>query len=268
MFPYKPNSEMNDFYDSIQAIQDPYENNEDFGKFVPEFSHSTNFLKKTYSYTHLNGISYAKESAKKSFSSNSFHDNDYELQNYYGASPYSYKLEDHSTMASLESINSFNSPSSLQSVTKSGTQLKTCKVKHNKSGGKKRNNDQDYKKKYKTEFCKYWQEKGFCEFGDQCAFAHGTQEVRQKQHISSNYKTKKCTQFHENGYCPYGVRCQFIHSFKKDCQIKPCLEQVSYTEALENAELWINSDADCLCMQAKARPRLPSFQQITTNDVC
>jgi len=76
------------------------------------------------------------------------------MQPYYAASPYNYKLEDHSTMASLSSMNSFNSPSSVQSVTKStksGIQLKTCKVRTKGSGGKKRNNDQDYRKKYKTE---------------------------------------------------------------------------------------------------------------------
>lgn len=102
--------------------------------------------------------------------------------------------------------------------------------KNKGANNKKKSTDQtDYRKKYKTEVaninvlenlncyekpCKYWTEKGYCEYGDQCAFAHGNNEIRQKPNVSSNYKTKKCNQFHETGYCPYGVRCQFIHCLR------------------------------------------------------
>ena len=68
----------------------------------------------------------------------------------------------------------------------------------------------DFKLKYKTELCKGW-EKGSCEFGEKCAFAHGPGELREKTNILVNYKTKKCKQFFENGYCMYGMRCQFLH---------------------------------------------------------
>lgn len=102
------------------------------------------------------------------------------------------------------------------------------KNKGAKNQQKKSTDQTDYRKKYKTEVvnilhpkvlfyskpCKYWTEKGYCEYGDQCAFAHGNNEIRQKPNISSNYKTKKCNQFHETGYCPYGVRCQFIHCLR------------------------------------------------------
>jgi hypothetical protein len=63
--------------------------------------------------------------------------------------------------------------------------------------------------KFKTEMCRNWA-LGLCQFGDSCAFAHGTEEMRCKNKFS-NYKTKDCKQFHELGYCKYGSRCQFKH---------------------------------------------------------
>ena len=66
----------------------------------------------------------------------------------------------------------------------------------------------DYKVKFKTEMCRNWK-LGCCEFGDQCMFAHGHEELRSVS--SSSYRTKKCKQFYEKGYCQYGNRCQFKH---------------------------------------------------------
>mmetsp|Transcript_3855 Transcript_3855/g.4708 ORF Transcript_3855/g.4708 Transcript_3855/m.4708 type:complete len:122 (-) Transcript_3855:171-536(-) len=65
--------------------------------------------------------------------------------------------------------------------------------------------------KIKTELCKNWEVFGHCNFGTECAFAHGEQELIVKNHLSKNYKTKRCKQFHEEGYCAYGNRCQFLH---------------------------------------------------------
>ena len=70
--------------------------------------------------------------------------------------------------------------------------------------------DCDFREKYKTEICRNW-EMGKCEFGEDCAFAHGFQELRYKSNIGQKYKTKKCKQFHEQGVCQYGTRCQFKH---------------------------------------------------------
>ena len=63
------------------------------------------------------------------------------------------------------------------------------------------------KQKYKTELCRNW-DQGFCEFGDRCAFAHGTQELRAKP---AGEKQPLCKQFCEYGYCISGTRCQFSH---------------------------------------------------------
>ena len=68
-----------------------------------------------------------------------------------------------------------------------------------------------FKAKFKTEKCKFWDLNKNCKYSDNCAFAHGSNEVRQKIIPSANYKTKKCKQFFENGFCPYGSRCQFLH---------------------------------------------------------
>ncbi|OMJ87168.1 hypothetical protein SteCoe_11171 [Stentor coeruleus] len=70
--------------------------------------------------------------------------------------------------------------------------------------------EEDFRMKYKTEICRNW-ELGSCEFSENCAFAHGYEELRYKNIISSNFKSKKCKQFHELGYCIYGNRCQFKH---------------------------------------------------------
>eukprot|EP01023_Acetabularia_acetabulum_P018513 TRINITY_DN1933_c1_g1_i3.p1 TRINITY_DN1933_c1_g1~~TRINITY_DN1933_c1_g1_i3.p1 ORF type:complete len:249 (+),score=40.31 TRINITY_DN1933_c1_g1_i3:218-964(+) len=66
------------------------------------------------------------------------------------------------------------------------------------------------KQLYKTELCMLWLQKGFCEFGSQCKFAHSEQE---KRNVEKNpkYKTKICRHLVENGNCPFGRRCHFLH---------------------------------------------------------
>jgi hypothetical protein len=267
LLPYKPISAFNDF---IESIEENFENNEGFGKDVSGDLNFKNF-KKACSYRDFKGTLSFEDRTKKSFSTSSFQENDYEQQCYYGKSPTlsSRRMEDQSTMASFSSLSSFNSHCSAMSAANvmNPANSNNNKSKSKPSGGKKKNpGEVDFRKKYKTEVCKYWAEYGYCEFGDQCAFAHGNQEIRQKQHISSNYKTKKCNQFHETGYCPYGVRCQFVHSLRRDCPSNSSLVRTAYLEAMENPELWFTHDPDCVCMQRKTRRRLPSFQQVSTSN--
>jgi len=82
--------------------------------------------------------------------------------------------------------------------------------------------------KYKTEKCKYWEISNTCKYRDNCVFAHGNSEMRQKIVNSANYKTKKCKQFYENGFCLYGPRCQFLHNDKTK------KEKFSYLKALSS----------------------------------
>ena len=71
----------------------------------------------------------------------------------------------------------------------------------------------NFRTKWKTEICRNWEMYGECKYGNNCSFAHGDSELKQRK-ISFNYKTKPCKQFFELGYCSYGIRCQFSH--KKD----------------------------------------------------
>ena len=122
------------------------------------------------------------------------------------------------------------------------------KAKRNKKNGKKVNkfakeikrnkepyktNAFDFKKKYKTELCKYFEINGFCKYGDNCAYAHGKENLRLKVTNTSAYRTKKCVQFFENGYCPYGARCQFAHQLESNIINNPYDKKMTYTKIME-----------------------------------
>lgn len=68
----------------------------------------------------------------------------------------------------------------------------------------------DFQLKYKTELCKKWRTGG-CTYKENCAFAHGAHELREKVHLPENYRTRQCAQYFTVGYCIYGSRCQFSH---------------------------------------------------------
>ena len=91
----------------------------------------------------------------------------------------------------------------------------------------------DFKIKYKTELCKYYEINGYCKFGDRCAYAHGKENLRSKVTNTSAYRTKKCTQFFEHGYCPYGSRCQFAHQLTTNIINNPYDRKMSYKKTLE-----------------------------------
>jgi hypothetical protein len=120
---------------------------------------------------------------------------------------------------------------------------------HSTGAASRKSTDVSFKAKFKTEKCKYWDLNKNCKYGDNCAFAHGSNEIRQKYIPSTNYKTKKCKQFFENGFCPYGSRCQFLH---KDEDITP----FSYKNLLKAIEEKGESKID-------TSKRLKIFEKIT-----
>lgn len=65
--------------------------------------------------------------------------------------------------------------------------------------------------RYKTELCRQFEEKGHCQYGDKCQFAHGPNDKRYVER-HPKYKTEMCRTFHEQGFCSYGLRCNFIHN--------------------------------------------------------
>ena len=119
----------------------------------------------------------------------------------------------------------------------------------------------DYKAKWKTEMCHYWEMYGTCKFGDTCAFAHGPEELN-KRKMSLNYKTKPCKQFFELGYCSYGIRCQFSHKLLKETKEE---NKVSYLKILKE----FNNSDETISHEIIKRPRLMTFEDIckSGNDI-
>ena len=120
----------------------------------------------------------------------------------------------------------------------------------------------NFKTKWKTEICHYWEMYGECKFGDNCAFAHGDAELKQRK-LTYNYKTKPCKQFFENGYCSYGSRCQFSHK-KEDLKeqkndVDNLNDKVSYLKIIEE----LNSEEKKISHELIKRPRLLTFESIT-----
>uniref|UniRef100_A0A0K0EAU3 C3H1-type domain-containing protein n=1 Tax=Strongyloides stercoralis TaxID=6248 RepID=A0A0K0EAU3_STRER len=67
---------------------------------------------------------------------------------------------------------------------------------------------------YKTVMCQAWLENKNCNFGENCRFAHGEEELRplkQNPRYNTKYKTKLCDRYTNTGICPYGERCLFVH---------------------------------------------------------
>ena len=118
----------------------------------------------------------------------------------------------------------------------------------------------DFKIKYKTELCKFYELTGQCKYGDNCAYAHGKENLRAKVTNTTAYRTKKCIQFFENGYCPYGNRCQFQHQLKNNIVNNPYDTDMSYKKILE-----IISKIENVRNVKKLveKPRLDVFKEIT-----
>ena len=117
----------------------------------------------------------------------------------------------------------------------------------------------DFKIKYKTELCKYFEIDGKCKYGDKCAYAHGKENLRSKVTNTTAYRTKKCTQFFENGYCPYGNRCQFAHELKSNIVNNPYEKGMSYSKILEIMSKLENVEN---IKKLVDKPRLTIFKEI------
>ena len=121
----------------------------------------------------------------------------------------------------------------------------------------------NFKTKWKTEICHYWEMYGECKYGDNCAFAHGDSELKQRK-LTYNYKTKPCKQFFEIGYCSYGSRCQFSHKKEdlknqKNDNVDNINDKVSYLKIIEE----LNSEENKISHELIKRPRLLTFENIT-----
>ena len=121
----------------------------------------------------------------------------------------------------------------------------------------------DFKIKYKTELCKFYELTGQCKYGDNCAYAHGKENLRSKVTNTTAYRTKKCIQFFENGYCPYGSRCQFQHQLKNNIVNNPYDRGMSYKKILEIISKMENVRN---IKKLVDKPRLNIFKEIVGED--
>ena len=120
----------------------------------------------------------------------------------------------------------------------------------------------DFKIKYKTELCKFYQINGNCKYGDNCAYAHGLDNLRSKVTNSTTYRTRKCIQFFEKGYCPYGSRCQFKHQLISNIANNPYDEKITYKKILETLSKFENVEN---IKKLNGKPRLQIFKEIINN---
>ena len=122
----------------------------------------------------------------------------------------------------------------------------------------------DFKIKYKTELCKYYEIDGHCKYGDKCAYAHGKENLRSKVTNTTAYRTKKCTQFFEQGYCPYGSRCQFAHQLKSNIINNPYDRGMTYGKILETISKLENAENIKKLIE---KPRLPVFLEFSEEKI-
>ena len=126
-----------------------------------------------------------------------------------------------------------------------------------------RTNAFDFKKKYKTELCKNFEINGYCKYGDNCAYAHGIENLRLKITNTTAYRTKKCIQFFEKGYCPYGNRCQFAHQLESNIINNPYDKKMTYSKILETFSKIEKIEN---IKNIVEKPRLQVFKDFVKND--
>jgi len=101
----------------------------------------------------------------------------------------------------------------------------------------------------KSQLCRHWSEKGFCQSGSSCGFAHGEEELGTPRGNGGavgkqsgkggpsaadkelfNFKTTMCNNFSNTGTCIRGDRCSFAHGegeLMEPGQAKSVVEQMA-----------------------------------------
>ena len=162
--------------------------------------------------------------------------------------------------------NDFNSININTNNNNNHSNIKNKFSQQNKQKGKKqgpfKSTATDFKIKYKTELCKYYEINGYCKYGDRCAYAHGKENLRSKVTNSTAYRTRKCSQFFENGYCPYGNRCQFAHQLASNIINNPYDRKMTYKKTLETISKLENVENIKKLIE---KPRLAIFKEICNN---
>ena len=178
-----------------------------------------------------------------------------EINDYY----YGYESKEDSK----DSTNEVNTSEDNLETKNNNNKFNKPKKQKKKRKGKFKSTAADFKVKYKTELCKYYEINGYCKYGESCAYAHGIENLRSKVTNTTYYRTKKCVQFFENGYCPYGNRCQFAHQLSTNIINNPYDRKMTYKKALETLSKKENIEN---IKDLIPKPRLTVFQEIINID--
>ena len=147
----------------------------------------------------------------------------------------------------------------IKNINENKNKIKKPKKQKKRNKGKFKSTAADFKVKYKTELCKYYEINGYCKYGDSCAYAHGIENLRSKVTNTTYYRTKKCVQFFENGFCPYGNRCQFAHQLSTNIINNPYDRKMTYKKTLETISKFENIGN---IKELIEKPRLSVFKEI------
>ena len=173
-----------------------------------------------------------------------------------------YYIDYDSIEDSKDSTNEVNTSEEYLEKKNNTNKFNYSKNQPKKNKGKFKSTAADFKVKYKTELCKYYEINGYCKYGDSCAYAHGVENLRSKVTNTTYYRTKKCVQFFENGYCPYGNRCQFAHQLTTNIINNPYDRKMTYKKTLETISKFENVEN---IKELIEKPRLSVFKEIVKN---
>ena len=137
-------------------------------------------------------------------------------------------------------------------------------INSNKSKEYFKGRKNDFTIKYKTELCKNYEYYGFCKYEDNCAYAHGKENLRAKVTNTTFFRTKKCESFFSLGYCPYGSRCQFAHQFHSNITNNPYDIRMTYSDRLKILNKMNKDNMNNIKMLLE-KPRLTCFNEIIKN---
>lgn len=132
---------------------------------------------------------------------------------------------------------------------------KNVKKKYKKDALEEVNYEEELKKdpKYKTELCRTFSETKFCKYGNKCRFAHGKEELNNKNASHPKFRKNDCLTFHTNGFCNYGQRCHFRHHESRQLQ--------DISRSYYSLKLNFFSEK-----KSKVENRLPIFKEICDTD--
>jgi len=126
-----------------------------------------------------------------------------------------------------------------------------------------------WKKKVKTELCRFWLQGEQCQNSQKdqgCGFAHGQDELMKKKGLSKQYLTSVCKNFLEHpSKCTYGQRCIFQHPTHDVRTRQPYTKMMQDNTRYTAMRLFQNIEgADTIYINtyAATAPRLQAFKNI------